>query len=499
MLTSWQQKDIRWLAVATSLLISLLLYFFTGIPNDDAYTYLRTAEIFQQQGLAAASAHYSWTGYPVLIALVSSLGISLLTAAYIINALFFALLVFSFVSIVRVIESNETVVALAALTVLVFPELNEYREMVIRDIGFWSLSVFGLWQFLLFDRERRISNALFFGLALIAAGLFRAEALLYLFLTPLALLFSQSQSRAQNQQDLLRVSALAGGMALTVLLVLWISGVNALASLVEFVSVYQPFLTDALSTTEAETVASANAIFGEYASNFSRDYVNGVIALGLLVILAVALFYSVGGPYFWFLVWGVVRKHSGWRPSQATPAVAYMVVNLLILVVFLYLTRYLTARYAMIFGLMAVTQIPFIVSSILTKTRSGRLEKSSRYFLVLFFVYCAIDAYISFGKPKDWLTDAADYVSSAEGNNVITNNRSIAYFSGRVEAYDEIIRVMPADLIRNAQPGDLLAIELFFEMEELVNNSEIEPLLQQEALFESEGDARIGIFRRVNP
>jgi hypothetical protein len=499
MLTSWQQTDIRWLAVAASLLLSLLLYFFTGIPNDDAFTYLRTAEIFQQQGLEAASAHYSWTFYPVLIALVSSLGVSLLTAAYIINALLFALLVYSFVSIVRVLESNETVVALAALTILVFPELNEYREMVIRDIGFWSLGVLGLWQFLLFDRERRAPNAVYFCLALLAATLFRAEALLYLLLTPLALLFSQSQSQAQNRQDLLRVYGLAGGFMLTVLLLLWLSGVNALASLIEFVSVYQPFLTDALSTTEAETVASANAIFGEYASNFSRDYVTAVIALGLLVVLAVALFYSVGGPYFWFLVWGAVRKHTLWRPAQATPVVAYMIINLLILIVFLYLTRYLTARYAMMFGLMAVTQIPLIVSSILSKTRSDRLEKPSRYFLVLFFLYCAIDAYISFGKPKDWLTDAADYVSAAEANNVITNNRSIAYFSGRVEAYDEIIRVMPADLIKSSQPGDLLAIELFFEMQELVNDPEIGPLLQQEVLFESDGDARIGIFRRVNP
>ena len=93
-----QRIDIRLLAVGFSLLTSLFIATGSTLPNDDAYRYIRTAEIALSEGLSAAIENYAWAGYSLLIALVSQIGLDLFTAAYLINACFYGLLVYSFIN-----------------------------------------------------------------------------------------------------------------------------------------------------------------------------------------------------------------------------------------------------------------------------------------------------------------------------------------------------------------------------------------------------------------
>ncbi len=495
----WQQIDIGLAAAAASLLLSFVFFFFKGMPNDDAYTYLRTAEIFLDQGLSAAIANYSWVSYPVLIALLGSAGFSLLTAAYVLNALFYALIVYSFVNIVRFFDDSRLLLGLAALTVLVFPELNEYREMVVRDVGFWSLSLFGLWQFLQYDKSRERKHRLLFFFAMGLAALFRVEAVVYLLLTPLALLSNHLYSPAENRKAALSLTAMSIEAGIAVVLVLLLLGINVVGLLLDRLAVYQLFLVDVFNPDPSLLAARANAIFGEFAANFSGEYVYGVIGLGLLFVLAMTLFYAIGGPYFWLLVWGYLKRYLPNAGVRAAPITAYLLINLGLLLIFLYVTRFLTARYAILFALMIVLQVPFLVRAILEKIKGTEWQNTLQVFFILFFTYCAIDAYITFGRSKDWLMDAADYVSTTDAGSVITNNQSIAYFSGTVEDYDKVVRVMPAEAIRNAQPGDLIAIELFYDMRVLVENPAVALYLEQVAAFPAEGEAQVGIYRRVNP
>jgi len=90
--------DVRILGALISLLVSFFTLLNPSLPNDDAYAYIRTAEIALSDGINAAIQHYSWAGYSLLIAFVSKAGIDLLTAAQLINAFFLSLLVYSFIS-----------------------------------------------------------------------------------------------------------------------------------------------------------------------------------------------------------------------------------------------------------------------------------------------------------------------------------------------------------------------------------------------------------------
>ena len=121
---NWRQVDIRIYAVLASLLISTFTILVPQYANDDAYTYIRTAEIFSNDGFSAAFQHNSWATYSILISLFGLLGIKIFTAAYLVNALFFALLVFAFISIVKEIDDSESLLVFAAVSILVYPELN---------------------------------------------------------------------------------------------------------------------------------------------------------------------------------------------------------------------------------------------------------------------------------------------------------------------------------------------------------------------------------------
>lgn len=497
----WQEIDIRWYTVAVSLLLSVYTILLPGIPNDDAYTYIRTADIFVQDGVASAIAHYTWAGYSILIGLVSMLGLPLFTAAYIINALFYALLAFAFVSIVATFDSSRRTVLLAAVTVLVFPELNESRNLIIRDVGFWSLSVFGLWRFIEFNIHRQLKNGIGFCIALGLAALFRPEAIVYLALTPLCLLLNNHYDAARNRKDLLRVLALVIGMGIGGTLLLFLLGVNLVTLLLEFGSTYIPFLTNAINPPEAEVVAMANAIFGEYASTFSRQYVIAVVAFGLLVVLFMSVFYAVSGPFFWLLAFGVFKKYIYWDRSAMAPLLAYAVINFIVLFAFLYITRFLVSRYAVVLAIMFATQVPFVIGIILDRLRVSQWRQLGMNVLVLFFFYCAVDSYISFGRPKTWLIDAANYVSreANPATNIITNNHTIAYFSGKVEGYDQVLRNLSEYEILAANPGDLIAIEMYYEMTVFLEDARVTPYMERVAAFPNEEEARVAIYRMVQP
>ena len=93
--------------------------------------------------------------------------------------------------------------------------------------------------------------------------------------------------------------------------------------------------------------------------------------------------------------------------------------------------------------------------------------------LVLFFVYCGFDAYISFGRSRDYLLASADYVATATAPTtaLLTNNHTIAYYSGRVADYDEVQRLPDAETLLDTRPGDMLVLEMVTELESVLKEA----------------------------
>jgi hypothetical protein len=499
---NWQQYDIRLIAVAISLVISIIIILIPDTPNNDAFTYIRAAEIFQQQGLTAAFQHYSWASYSILIALLSNLGFNLFTSALLINSVFYALLVHSFLSIVKEIDESKVLLLLAAVSILFYPQLNEFRSFIIRDTGFWALTIFSLYQLLLYSRLQTPIYGFMFCAALLFAATFRVEAIAFLVTVPFALLLDKRSERTPVKVFLSLYGIIVLAMVLA-LIAVSIAGFSIVQLFTNYVSVYLPIITVTVSPDPQLAADISALLFSEHAALFSQEYLPIFIAAGLVAILLANLFNGIGGPYLIILICGIVKRNSVEKLQKqiCLPLLAYMLVNLLVILSFLFLTRYMTSRYTMVFSILLSLYVPLIFYGLLN---SATVQKKRLIvFIGLFFSYCAIDSYVSFGEKKAFVEDSIEWIeqNANPGTGLHTNNNSIAYYSGLVENYDELTTHITQSRIESANVGDLIVVELNHSSRQLFNSAGAASYLNHLQDFPSmdKGEPRISIYRRVQP
>ena len=488
-----ERVDPRLWAVAASLLLSVYAGITVSIPNDDAFVYVRTAEIFQQEGIGAAFDHFAWAGHSVLIGLTAAAGLEPFTAAYLLNGLFFAVLTYAFVSICREFSEDRQLLAFAALTILLFPEINEYRYQILRDSGFWAFSLLGVWWLIRYGAEGAWKFCLYFCGAMLLAAIFRPEAIPYLLLAPLCLLFDHRRERAQRYLLCGRALTVAAGALLLFLLLGLALNLDLLQQMIALGSVYVPFLQSLFEPGGQEI---AEAIFGEHAATYSGRYLPLFLLAGLAVILIAELLYAVGMPFSLILAWGWWKKWLLPDRGMALPVIAFAVINLLIVLAFLLVTRYLTSRYAMIFSLALAVAVPFIAREMLARAPPG--TRLAPWLLVLFFAFSAVDSYYSFGRSKAYVRDTVEWleVNAGENAQLLTNNRAVAYYSGKVAEYDQVQPRLTEQQVLAMAPGDLLAVETSTAIEQLLAQPNIAELLEPVATFPNTQELLLRIYRR---
>ena len=494
----WRQVDIRWIAVAASLLLSVFTLLLQEVPNSDAYTYARTAEIFLEQGLTAAYQHYSWATYSVLIGIVSWPGLDVFSAGLLVNGAFYAILVYAYLSIVKEIDDSPSLLILSAICILVYPQLNEYRELLIRDLGFWSLSLLALWQYLLYARTQSMRSAFAFCGALLVAASFRAEALAYLALTPLALLFDTRIEPGTRKLLLSRLYAVVISLGAGLLLFLALMGLNVAQLFVEFASIYEPFVSGNFTLNDDERALLGSLLFTEYAATFSREYIEIFLLAGMIAILLANLFSALGGPYLIILFVGSIKGKIRLPRHIKAPVLFYLVINLIILLGFLVLTRYLSTRYAILMCILLTLFVPITLQHLL-ETAKQTNRNAIRYMVAVFLGYCAIDSYYSFGESKTYVKDSIEWLAenTADTAGLVTNNHAIAYFSGRVADYDLVMRNLSAEEILASEVGDTIAAELTYETGRLLETQMIAEKLELLASFPDTNEPRIVFLERI--
>ncbi|MBL6753953.1 MAG: hypothetical protein ISP89_06715 [Pseudomonadales bacterium] len=515
---NWLRQHPRIFALMGSLLIAGYVLSLGEMPNDDAYTYVRVADIMLHDGLAAAYAHYPWATYPVLFAHFVLIDLDLFTAGRVLNALLYALLAVCFVSVAgELVRSAEptrrsAILFLAAVTVLLYPQLNEYRSMLIRDVGYWAFMLLGLQQLMVAVRVPARSTqfwrrlVLFFT-ALVVAFFFRAEALAYLLLTPVLFCFVRDQADNRRVGDALRVTLALLALGIAALATCLAAGVDILALLARFIGTYAPFIEATFSPDDTQRAAQSSVLFGEHAEVYSGDYLPVFLLIGLLSILAVSMTSAVGLPYLTVIgltlakAWrdrhqrstGDLASTLGIEKNALIVVAGFALINLGILIGFVLVTRFVSARYGMLFSLLVALLIPLLLYRALEAAHSRRVVVTISFL----FAYCLIDSFVSFGERKTFLEESIDWVKNNDTTApLLTNNHTLAYASERIEAYDKTPRYFSLQRLRETSSNTILVIELNTQMREtlqqLVQNGEAEVV----ASFPAQSP-RIGIYRRL--
>lgn len=493
--------DIRFVRMVTllgSLLLSLLAVLLNELPNTDAYTYARTADIALAQGMGAAFEHYQWAHFPLMMAAVHSVtGLSMFAAANIVNALLFALLSVSFVNIVAAMTPSRRTIWLAVACVLLYPHLNEFRAYIIRDIGYLAFCLLAVYYLIVYAESLRLRFGLYFMLSCLAASLFRPEALLFLFVTPVAILVPSQSLVNLRQRAFLRLQTLSVVTVLALGTVLALTALDVPAQIQVFLQIYQPFLSNLAPLLGAASPALEQVMFGDYAAQFVGDYTGIFLTSGLIAILLACIVDSLGLAVAPLLAYGALRRFLRLSQPGLAVIVCWMLVAAGILLAFMLLTRFVTTRYTLLLCTLLLVLVPFVIdrgwSFAISQQRKGFMR-----WVVLLTVFAAADAHLSFGASKQHLENASRWINASTRSTapLLTNEIHIAYQSGRVQDYDEVRREISGDLIMSAVPGTIIAVtprdSFLAHLDAGIRNGSLR-LLQQ---FPAERGADLMVFEK---
>ncbi|MDR2212217.1 MAG: hypothetical protein LBE21_01125 [Pseudomonadales bacterium] len=460
----------RALPTVVAVLISVLLSYYVvsrnALLNDDAYGYLRAAELFQSDGLRSVIDLYGWYGYSILIAWFDPfIPGGILQSAHWLNAFSYALLVSAFIRICVQLHPVPSlrVYWFAALTILLFPEINEMRYFLIRDFAYWAFSLWSLSFLLDFNARPRWFSAALWCLCVLLAIAFRLEGLLPLVFVPIFLSLPPPRGQRWDKHKLsLLWGVLAIGVSVVTVLC-YLAGINLLALIGFAYRYYLPLLFD-LSGSLHDTIADLGQVL------FTPDNFPGAENLwygGIIIVFAyvftvvVNLVQALTLPLAALLYWGWAQGLLRALPQAARPVAAYLWSSVVALTLFMFIMHFLIQRYAVLLCLVLMTQVPRLLDYLAGMARVRGFMPRFCWALGLFCVYYLADSFVSFGYSRAYMEQAIAWTRSEVPASAMlhTNDRAIAYGSGLVADYDLVSRDASLAL-RQAQPGDYLVLEV---------------------------------------
>lgn len=429
--------DLRIYAACISLFLSLLAYSHVNPINYDGILYLSVAKLYIQQGLHAAMGLYPWPFYSILIAWISQLThLSLLHAAETINTIFCAVIVITFITLVKTLRSSYLIQIFATITILLYPQLNSYRDLIVRDFGYWAFSLIGLWQLILYGKRSDWRNGLGWVLATLIASLFRVEGVIILALMPFILLCLPEHSFRQRALNLAKIYCIPLLIAVFLISSYFLSNHHTPASLGRLNDVIAYIKSN--SSLFSHSIASKLAAIRQYilgpqsASDAVLWFICGFIGILLWQIV------STLGLFYTFLTSYTLSKKIVYVASNTKVILSgFIVLNLIILADFYLQSYFLSDRYVMVLGLTLALFVPFALENffIIWKRQKKFLTNPHWTFslLILLLVISSLSGIIHFGHSKTYITQAGLWLKNNTTTNtsVFSNNKQILFYAER--------------------------------------------------------------------
>lgn len=402
-----------WLAFFGSLLLSLIAVMGTATVGRDAALYIDVAQQVTEHGPNVAWASFDWPWFSLLLAATHSiLRLPLELSAYLWCGLFFAGTSALMVDCVR--QRSPDITRWACLVMLAMPAVNAFRNDIIRECGFWFFCTLALWLALRWQARGGWLRAAFIHMAIVAAALFRLEALLLipaLALWQLPSLWSSSRRLSFFQFSLLPILGL---------LVVSVTGVLMSARVVLYLDMIEP--RGVFASFQMLCDQFANSLINKY----SQDEAGRIIFFGILATMTIT-FVKLMGPFAVPFIlrrnWGVLGIY--WRDYRpfAWAALLYLVV----LVLFFIKQQFMNARYMSFLNLLFV---PVLAMGVAAFAREfPRLGKG----LVVLALLVMLSNVISTGAGKTHYIEAGRWMSSHVESDAPTyfSDGRISYYAGR--------------------------------------------------------------------
>ena len=375
MLYTVNYKKILFISFFVSILISAWCIYNDATINDDALIYLNSAELYINGRWAEALQAWNWPLFPFLISIISNItGLSTEHSAYVLNTLLWSIAVLGFIALTKEMGGTLRHVLAAAIIILVYTKINNYRDYIIRDAGYIAFYLLGFLYFLRFKYTGSWLNALAWSFFIILAALFRSEGFIFLVLVPIVLLIDKDQDISQRIRMFIKANTLLISLSVAVAFMIFLTGVSIeqLAISKKLIIFFQTYGTEFTNKIE---------LVNKYLLNkFSEHYGWLVVVFTVVIILFYKSITTMGVLDGLLAFHGLYTKAFNPETSRKKIWLWFIAINIIILVIFASMKFFLTGRYvlAMVLTIMLIT--PFSLVRIFNhwkdkKLGSGKYQK----------------------------------------------------------------------------------------------------------------------------
>ena len=485
-------RDIKVVLVTTaiiSLLLSLSQVLSDLVIDSDGIFYLSIAAKIQSGDWQAAAKQYNWLFFPALIAQLSTLtSLSIEHAAYLINAVFSAITCSVFVLLTLEFGAkNKGTLWFASLIILCFPNLNEYRNMIMRDHGYWAFYLLSCYFFIRAYQHASVKTLLLLLASLVLASLFRIEGIaLTLALPAIVILHRTNSFKAKHITIQVITVALVALFTYVIFNAGYIDGLSKVSQIERAIGA--PF-----AKLEAFTDTTTSYLNQLDHKGFSSDYAPAVLGLTFLLILSTEILGALSPLYATALIISFIKSNAFKSSPLFRPWIYLILINIVILSGFLISKFFLAGRYPIALALTLLTPLPSLAYSCYQAFREKKLNKTQLRVLSItigLFVILSLDGLISTGASKTYLKDAGEWIVQSKQNKEVrlfTNHKLVSFYANsqsrkRIKelSFDNILVRIKSDQLRRF---NVLAIQV----------SRRKPT-QKQALFEALGSKPIKTF-----
>lgn len=466
--TQVELRRILTFTFVVSLFLSLSQFIADSVINSDGIFYLYLASLIQQGEWQSATEVYNWLFYPYIISQIATLTtLSLEYSGYTLNALFTATTCVAFILVVKEFGGrNKATLYYASLIILCYPNLNEYRNMVIRDHGYWAFYLLSCYLFIQAYKKPTLKVVISLTLFTALAALFRVEGVFFLISLPILLLLRHISS--VQKPTIVVVSIL---VAASISIFVYSNSYENL-NLSGFTKTKQleQALTSPISNISASISTTKKFINILSPQGFSNEYAPAVLTFLFILILLTEIVSATSPLYAIALTSTFFLNRTAINRQLIRPWTYLIAINIIILCGFLTSKYFLAGRYPIPLALILIIPLPFLIQlayqQLRKKAFSATQTNIAKITLVLFIVLTG-DGLISTGASKEYLKDAGQWVASSNKNKdalLFTNNQFVSFYAGahngkRINepSFNTVIRKINSEKLNQF---DLLAVQV---------------------------------------
>lgn len=434
-----RDNSVFYAAACISLFISIILNYSEIIINNDGICYLLSAEMIKHKGLLAAMnlcGQAKWPFYSILIYFLANLTtLSYLAAAKVCNAVFSMLSVVFFLCVIKALGGTRRILYIAAAVILLSHTLNDVRQYIIRDHGFWTFYLASLYFFLCYVKFPRWHYAILFNASLALATLFRIEGILFLILLPLVTWFEAHQPLRTKLRQYAQLNVLTFFVASSICI--WLLthaqySIDHLGRLPEVLdqfklglhTIYQRFSTTKLIVAQSVLVS------------YSARDAGLVLALMLVCWYIVNVINNLSWIYAALVAYAAFSSRIFFVTHTRRVLLAYLLINIVITLAFLLEYYFISKRYLVALSLVLMLWVPFAIDQLISKFALNQQYKllSPRVMAVAISVgilFSACGGLFNFGYSKKYIHDAGAWLALnvPKSEKIYINDNQLMYYS----------------------------------------------------------------------